>query len=95
MPVTANTVVSTLIERYPYTEDVFTWFGVQLDEAHRKMSVYALCWLEGIELDEVLSHLSAVIDETEKELDEWTEEVPLIEDATEEDFFAAVPDEVA
>ena len=73
MAVTANTLVSTLVEEYPYAEEVFAWHGVTLDASHGKMSLYALCWIEGVELDEVLTALLTVIGETEAQVEAWVE----------------------
>ena len=82
MAVTANTLVSALVEQYPYAEEVFAWHGVTLDEAHGKMSLYALCWIEDVELDELLTALITVIGETEAQIEAWADDPQ----PTEEEF---------
>ncbi|MBW1880143.1 MAG: hypothetical protein JRJ84_17415 [Deltaproteobacteria bacterium] len=79
MTVTAHTLVSALVRKYPYTEEVFAWHGVTLDPSHMAMSLYALCWVRGIELQQVLSDVDAIIsaeeDATEElTADEWSDE---------------------
>jgi len=89
----AHTLVSTLMTRFPYTEDVFDWHAVPHDEElYRRMSLYALCWVRGIELQQLIADLEAVIaaeeDETDElSPDEWTDEQrkPLLAEDDEDD----------
>jgi len=80
MTVTAHTLVSALVRKYPYAEEVFAWHGVTLEPSYMAMSLYALCWIRGIELQQVLADLDAIIsaeeDVTEEmTADEWSDEV--------------------
>jgi hypothetical protein len=79
MTIHAHTLVAQLVAHHPYTEDVFAWHDVPLDDRHRSMSLYALCWVRGLELQTLLSEIEAAIaaeEEPTEELtaDEWTDE---------------------
>ena len=79
MTVHAHTLVAQLIAHHPYTAEVFAWHDVPLDDRHRSMSLYALCWMRGLELQVLLAEIEAAIaaeEEPTEELsaDEWTDE---------------------
>ncbi len=79
MAVHAQTLVSTLVDQHPFTEEVLRAHGVPLDDAHRKMSLYALCWVRGIEIGQLLDELEPLIaaeEDATEELtpDGWTDE---------------------
>lgn len=79
MTVHAHTLVAHLVANHPYTEDVFAWHGVPLDDRHKAMSLYALCWVRGLELQTLLGEIEAAIAAEEaptEEItaDEWTDE---------------------
>ena len=80
MTIHAHTLVASLVEQYPYAEEVFSWHGVKLEDTYRSMSLYALCWVRGIELQQLIDDIEAVVSAEEdptEELspDEWTDEV--------------------
>ena len=80
MEIHAHTLVSTLMLRHPYAEEVFAWHGVDPhEERYSRMSLYALCWVRGIELQQLLADLEQAVaaeEDTTEELspDEWTDE---------------------
>ena len=77
MELHAHTLVSALLGRYPFVEDVLASHDVRLDDTLRSMSLYAVCWIRGIELDRLLDEVQQVIDLE----DDPTEEVAGFEDS--------------
>lgn len=79
MELHAHTLVSSVLEQHPYAEDVLAWHGVRLDDTLRDLSLYALCWIRGLELGTLIRDLEQVIaaeDDTTEEL-HWSDEPAL------------------
>ena len=72
MTIHAHTLVAQLVAHHPYCEDVFAWHGVPLDDRHRAMSLYALCWVRGLELQTLLTEIEAAIAAEEEPTEELT-----------------------
>lgn len=74
MALHAHSLVSTILDEHPYTDEVFAWYGVRLGETLRGMSLYALCWIRNLELEELIAALEAVIDAEDDPTEELTAE---------------------
>jgi hypothetical protein len=72
MRITPSTRIGRLLEEHPEVEEVMAWYGIDLEEYRPNLSLESLCRYTRLDLEDVISDLTAAIEEDDDP--DWDED---------------------